>query len=114
MIPFNRSLACPYCRAAAGEDCVTASGKPPRDGNHNARWDALRSARRSREMVFRLKQDDPRFKLNAGDELICINYPYDAKLTVLRRLSDGYDPECNQYMADVEFVRWHEPTLGTR
>lgn len=61
-------------------------------------------------MVFRLKADDPRFGLSAGDELVCINYPLDAKVTVLRRLKDGYDPECNQYMADVEFVRWYDPS----
>lgn len=60
-------------------------------------------------MVYRLKTDDERFKLNAGDELVCVNYPLDAKVTVLYRISDGFDPECNQYMADVEFIRWHEP-----
>lgn len=106
---FSRSLACPHCGVAAGEDCVTASGRPTREGNHVARWDALRSARRSREMVFRLKADDPRFKLAAGDELVCENYPFDAKVTVLYRLSDGFNPECNQYTQDVEFLRWHEP-----
>lgn len=110
MSGFRLSVDCPFCGAVAGAECATASGRPTRDGHHHARWDALRSARRFREMVYRLKADDPRFKLSAGDELVCVNYPLDAKVTVLYRLSDGYDPSCNQYTNDVEFVRWHEPT----
>jgi len=55
-------------------------------------------------MVFELYEDDERFNLSKGDRLLCINYPYDAKVTVLRRLSDGLDPECNQYMRDVKFI----------
>lgn len=110
MSAFNHSLPCPFCGAAADSHCVTAAGNPTRGGNHRQRWDSLRSAFRSKEMVYRIKADDERFKLKAGDELICVNYPLDAKVTVLYRLSDGYDPECNQYLSDVEFVRWHEPT----
>lgn len=57
-------------------------------------------------MIFRLKQDDPLFGLPEGDELLCINYQYDAEARVLRRISDGYDPQCNQYTTNVGFVRW--------
>lgn len=93
---------CPYCRAPRGEECRTNSGKP-RDA-HVARWDEFKRRFRSEEMVFELLQEDPRFKLSAGDRLLCVKYPYDAKVTVLRRLSDGFDPECNQYLQSVKFI----------
>lgn len=104
---IHLSVECPYCGQPAWSDCLTASGKPKAYGPHNARWDAAKRAWRSREMLFRLKTDDPRFGLHAGDELVCINYPYDAKVTVLYRKSDGYDPQCNQYTNSVEFLGWH-------
>jgi len=50
--------------------------------------------------------DDPRFGLAAGDVLLAVPYPYDAKWTCLRRESDGYDPECNQYVSDIEWIGW--------
>ena len=93
---------CPYCAARKGEGCQTASGRA-RDA-HAARWDEYKRRYRSEEMVFELRSDDPRFKLSAGDRLLCIKYPYDAKVTVLRRISDGFDPECNQYLNDVKFI----------
>lgn len=96
-------VRCPRCRAAAGTDCTTKSGNPPRMP-HQARWDALRTALRSRPAVYRLREDDPQFHLSAGDLLLCTPYPYDSKQTVLRRLSDGYDPSCNQYNSSLEFV----------
>jgi hypothetical protein len=57
--------------------------------------------------VFRMKEDDERFGLLAGDLLECEAYWLDpqAKLTVLQRLSDGFDPSCNVYRYQVEPVR---------
>jgi hypothetical protein len=104
---YSTSLPCPYCGQPAGQECKTAAGNAKAYGPHNARWDALKHAWRTREMVFRLKSDDPRFGLREDDELVCINYPYDAKVTVLYRKSDGYNPECNQYTRNVQFVGWH-------
>lgn len=98
------SIACPWCRAAAGETCRTPSGRAT--PLHRIRWDQVISARRSRPMVYRLKSDDEGFGLSAGDLLLSIDYPLDSKITVLARLSDGFDPRCNQYLANVEFIRW--------
>lgn len=75
---------------------------------HRTRFDDCRSFALSNTWVVRLLADDPRFGLNAGDELLVMNYPYDAKVTVLRRISDGFDPECNQYLSAVEYVRVNE------
>lgn len=58
---------------------------------------------RSRPERYRLKADDERMGLKAGDILVCVPYWLDpAKLTVLRRESDGWDPECNVYRHQVE------------
>lgn len=59
------------------------------------------SAERSGEYV--LLKDDPRMGLSAGDVLACIPYWLDlqAKLTVERRISDGFDPGCNVYRCQV-------------
>lgn len=52
----------------------------------------------------RLKEDQPRFNLKAGDELIVRPYwlDPDTKFTVEARVSDGYDPCCNVYRDEVE------------
>lgn len=50
-----------------------------------------------------LKEDDPRFGLKAGDILECQPYWLDPteKLTVIKRVADGFDPECNVYRSMV-------------
>jgi hypothetical protein len=53
--------------------------------------------------LYRLKDDDPRMGLTAGDVLECEPYWLDPdKLTVIRRISDDFDPECNVYRTHVE------------
>lgn len=55
--------------------------------------------------LVRLKEDDTRFKLKKGDVLRVERYAYDTgKYTVLERVSDGFDPECNVYASQVERV----------
>lgn len=56
--------------------------------------------------VVRLKEDDPEFKLKKGDLLEVKPYPLDpsSKFTVIRRLTDNYDPECNVYRSQVELA----------
>ncbi|WIE81330.1 hypothetical protein [Curtobacterium sp. MCSS17_016] len=102
-MPKSTIITCPHCHAPAGTDCTTKAGNLTRMP-HQTRWDALRDAFRSRPAVYRLRENDPRFELAAEDLLLCTPYPYDGKQTVLRRLSDGYVPECNQYNANLEFV----------
>jgi len=58
-------------------------------------------------MIVRLKEDDERFKMKKGDVLEVRPYQYDPheKLTVIRRLSDDFDPCCNVYRSDVEVLK---------
>ena len=60
--------------------------------------------------LYRLLADDPRFGMSEGDVLECEPYWLDPseKLTVLRRLSDGFDPCCNVYRHQVERVQSDE------
>lgn len=102
--PGVREFTCNFCRAEIGADCVTASGAPARS-LHRERFETRKWFIREGEWVVRLKADDPGLALTAGDELLVQSYPLDAKVTVLRRLRDGFDPECNQYFQSVEFVR---------
>ena len=95
-------VSCSYCHADSGEKCHTESGKE-RDP-HVVRWQRCTRMRRTREMWFVLREDDPRFGLEAGDILRCVNYPWDAKVSVLFREWDGYVPECNQYTHSVSFL----------
>lgn len=58
-------------------------------------------------MIVRMKQDDERMSLRKGDVLEVVPYPLDPaeKFTVLRRLSDDFDPECNVYRHQVEVIQ---------
>lgn len=64
-------------------------------------------SRRSGERLVRMKADDDRFGLKAGDVLAVIPYWLDPaeKWTVLRRVSDGFDPGCNVYRDQVVIAR---------
>lgn len=106
--PFHLSLACLSCGAVAGQACVNASGAPTRV--HAVRENSVWIGHVSREMIFRLRQDQLQFNLHSGDEVVCIGYPFTAKVIVLRRLRDGFDPNCSLDNLDVEFIRWHEPS----
>lgn len=98
------SVPCPLCHVTSGEVCVkTTSGEPARTV-HAVRIDEANWMFRTRQMWFVLRDDDPRFDLKAGDILRCVNYPYDAKVSVLFREWDGFDPDCNQYDSDVAFL----------
>jgi hypothetical protein len=58
---------------------------------------------RGKGFLVRLKEDDPRFKMKEGDILRVERYWLDPqKYTVLERVSDGFDPECNVYASQVE------------
>jgi hypothetical protein len=52
--------------------------------------------------LYELINDDDGVDLKAGDLLLCEPYDLDpAKVTVICRLTDGYDPQCNQYRSAV-------------
>lgn len=53
--------------------------------------------------LFRLREPDPAFGLCGGDLLECVPYLLDPdKLTVIRRVPDGYDPGCTVYRHQVD------------
>ena len=98
-----RRVRCPYCRAGVDQKCVTPSGRIV-PNHHSLRWDHYKSRMRSDTMVNEIIEDDERFGLKAGDLVYCVNYPYDAKRTIISRISDGYEPCCNQYNSNLKFI----------
>ena len=56
--------------------------------------------------IVRCLQAQPRFKLKKGDLLLVHAYHLDPgnKYTVVCRISDSYDPQCNVYVEEVELV----------
>ncbi len=50
---------------------------------------------------------DPRFNIAQGDQFEAYPYVMDpsCKWTLVRRLSDGFDPGCNAYRSQVRVVR---------
>lgn len=104
-ISRGRSVACPFCHAAIGDTCRTAAGAP-RDG-HRQRWDQVDYRARHHVRVVVIKKDDPRFEVRRGEQYLAIRYALDnEKVTLLRRIPDGYDPQCNQYYSSVQWLRW--------
>jgi hypothetical protein len=105
--PGVRLFTCSFCAARPLSECVTRAGTQS-NHPHRARQQTATNFLRSSCWVVRMIAADPRMGLDAGDELLVQKYRYDSKVTVLRRISDGYDPECNQYSGAVEFVRFAE------
>jgi hypothetical protein len=65
--------------------------------------------------LVKLKEDDERFGMKAGDVLEVEPYWLDPsdKLTVIRRVSDGFDPGCNVYRSQVTVVNPEAKHEGT-
>lgn len=59
------------------------------------------------ELVVRLKKSDPQAKLKEGDILLVKVYWLDpsSKYTIIRRLSDGFDPRRNVYRNEVDVIK---------
>lgn len=59
-----------------------------------------------KKFIVRIIKGDPRFGTRDGDEFEAIRYWLDPrdKWTLLRRVSDGFDPDCNEYASNVEVV----------
>lgn len=58
-------------------------------------------------MIVEIIKDDPRCGLKVGDQFEAIRYWLDPqeKVTLLRRISDGWVPDCNEYIHNVKFVQ---------
>lgn len=66
-------------------------------------------------MIVRIKKDEPRFEIKAGDVFFAERYRYDPdKVTLLKRITDDYDPRCNEYVENLEFVTATTPVGWTR
>jgi hypothetical protein len=97
---------CSRCKAPEGAVCRTRAGGQCRKP-HIARLADARHATANRLCAVRMRADDERFALSAGDVLVAVVYPYDpGKWTILARAADGFDPGCNQYAKDVEWIGW--------
>jgi|LSQX01.1.fsa_nt_gb hypothetical protein len=101
----GRSVSCPFCHAAIGDTCRTAAGAL-RDP-HRQRWDWVDSLARHHVRVVVIKKDQPELGIRRGEQYLAVRYAFDnEKVTLLRRIPDGYDPSCNQYYSDVQWLRW--------
>lgn len=108
--PPVTAFECPWCSVEAGDPCRTPAGRAT---FHRTRLQVARDVWREGQWAVRMKRDDPRFGLDAGDLLLVTRYWLDPnKVTVIRRVSDGFDPECNQYSRDVEFVSFDTNKTG--
>lgn len=61
-------------------------------------------------MKIKMKKDDVQFNLKKGDIFQAELYD-DCKVSLIKRKSDGFDPECNAYIHDVLFFvnkKWVE------
>lgn len=92
--------------------CRTPAGKNRRLIHVARRVDA---EHRLRTWTFRVrvKADDSRLGLSADEVYMAQRYRLDpgSKVSLLSRESDGWDPECNQYHHEVEFLGWLAPVL---
>jgi len=108
-LPTVLDVSCPWCDSPPGERCTQRPSGTFAAQPHRRRW-AMRSAqlRNDREFIVRILEPDARLGLIAGEHYAAISYWLDpgSKITLLRRISDGWAPECNQYFNTVEFVRW--------
>lgn len=97
-------VTCPYCSAAVGSPCLTRAGVTAPQA-HRRRWnDSAHSAARD-TALFAAEVDEPG-AWKAGDLLIARAYRYNNdKVTVLRVLPSGRDPERNAYRRDVQVLR---------
>lgn len=107
--PSILDVRCSWCGAKPGDRCTTPTSVEKNDV-HKYRFERYRSDRLNRRFIVRIKTDDPRFEIRAGDEFLSQTYWLDPgiKVTLLQRLSDGYNPECNVYYHQADFVRWED------
>lgn len=101
----SRSLPCPHCQALPGDRCVTPSGRERH--LHQVRIEAVQRRYRSWPSVVSIREDQPRLGLTAGEQYLAMMYWLDPqKVTLMGRLDDMHDPECNQYRSEVVWLRW--------
>lgn len=59
-------------------------------------------------MIVRIIKSDLRLRVKEGEIYYAQVYRFDpAKITLLKRIPDGHDPECNQYRDEVQILCSH-------
>lgn len=105
--PFALRAKCPQCGSRVRQYCRTRSGEILRTSPHQRRIQAVRKVTTVRTSRLLILEDDPRFGLEAGDIVTAHPYGFDsAKWTVIAREADGFDPECNVYGNNTEWLGW--------
>lgn len=58
------------------------------------------------KMIVEILKDDAQLDLKKGDRYYAVRYQHDdEKITLLSRVSDNYNPLCNQYLNEVLIVK---------
>lgn len=104
--PYALRAKCPQCGSRVRQYCRTRSGEVLRTSPHQRRLHAVRQATTHRTSRLLVLQDEPMFKLKAGDIVTAHPYAFDSKWTVIAREDDGFDPQCNLYGNDVVWLGW--------
>jgi hypothetical protein len=57
-------------------------------------------------IIVELLKDEPRFKIKKGELFEAKTYALDpmVKVTLIRRISDGFIPDCNEYRHNVKIL----------
>lgn len=110
-LPTVLSIRCPWCDAAPGQRCIRKPSGTNTDQPHRRRWIELSAAHyRNHEFIVEVNEDDPHLDLAAGERYAANRYWLDpgAKVTLLRRVTDGYEPNCNLYLHQGRFIEWEQ------
>lgn len=109
-LPPVLSMRCPWCDVEPGQQCVRPSGATTSQP-HRRRWLELSAALfHDRAFIVEVNEDDPHINLAARERYAAIRYWLDpgAKVTLLRRVTDDYQPNCNLYLHQGKFIEWEQ------
>lgn len=97
------TVRCSYCNAEPGYYCTMPNGTM-RPRIHDVRKRQWHFERLSGEWIGELLVSNPKLGLNQGD-LVVLKGFYKGSVEILRRLSDGHDPEAWIFPTSTRFVR---------
>lgn len=98
------ATACSYCGAAAGAYCAMPDGSQ-RARVHSARIESWKRSRAQGQWVAELLTSNSALDLHAGDVVLVKSGIQRGRLEILRRLSDGHDPEASVSPDSTRFIR---------
>lgn len=98
------ATACSYCGAEAGTYCAMPDGSQ-RARVHSVRIESWKRSRTQGQWVAELLKGNPKLDLHAGDVVLLKSGVQRGRLEILRRLSDGHDPEAAISPDSTRFIR---------